>query len=1232
MKKLLFVPVAIFFIVASFLISNTRAAVAPTFVSKWGSGGDVAGELNSPRAITVDSDGNVYVADAGDLSIKKFDKDGVFLTKWGSYRYTYAPGTFGGLCGLEADSFNNIYVADCSDARQHVQKFSSNGEFLAVIGGTRGTGEGQFFGGGQNDVAVDSKDNVYVLDAAGQTGYYGVHVFSSNGTFIKRWGPFGSAPLRETYQDNELRSPFGIAIDSQDSVYITDGNREVKKFTKDGVFITKWGIDANGWNLFSNPSGIDVDDDNNAYVVDYSSNDIQVFNSNGVFLFKWGSLGSGDGQFNIPYDTAVYGDYVYVVDAVNHRIQKFARTSSCTEDTFSCGSWGECSVSGSQVRICKKTYDCSIGNSTSPATSQSCTYIPPTCTSWVYSSWSACSESGQQTRTVLSSSPSGCTGGSPVTTQSCTYTPPVPPTPAPTSNNLALNKPATASNVYRGYGVDVTIPSKANDGDITAYSYWNAGAYPPQWWEVDLLGSYTVERIELVVGQDPSNIITTHEVWVTYGNGTTSNVHTFSGLTSDYGVLSFVFNPALSGVTKVKIKTTSSQSWVAWREVRLFGSSVTSSVCTASDWSCDGWGACSANSTKTRVCNKNTNCEGGVPPPTTSQSCVYTPPVPACTDSDWSCVDWGICSPNNTQKRNCSKISNCQGGIQSPETTQSCTYTPPTCTSWRYSTWSTCSIDGQQERSVKSALPANCTDGNPRINQSCVPMCREDKWRCGNWGPCFPDGQQTRVCVRDYDCPLIEGEKPETEKSCVYTPPTCATWRYSAWSACSLDGQQSRTVISASPAGCDGGNPKLSQTCTPPCLEDKWQCDDWSSCSPQGVQGRSCRKVFDCASVETAVPATSQYCQSSYQQPAPLPDDDIDQDFIIRSTVKLACYLKDGRTLSGVGSGTIIDPNGIILTNNHVVKGTIGCLVGFQDSLDDTEPDYREIADISKISTDPNLDIALLKIRKKNNDSRFSWINITKGNNYKFKNKERLYIYGYPVYLKEEEMKGISSKDLENILLYSNMSPTDGIYSGNYANIFIKTSAKIERGNSGGGAYTQSGTFIGIPTAAMSGDLESLGLILTSQKINQWLNNSKIAVSNLGATISPVLAKVDMKNTRIVYLNVSDAKVLIYSDKTKKQLLPNRPEVVRMLVQPTFQITSINNKGIVGYYVYFGSNLSTDPVKSGRFATKNEFVPNKITKDGTYYFIFKAKNKDGVISDSFITEYVYKAPKVIKKK
>ena len=45
-----------------------------------------------------------------------------------------------------------------------------------------------------------------------------------------------------------------------------------------------------------------------------------------------------------------------------------------------------------------------------------------TCTSFTYTAWSECQPNNTQTRTVTSSSPSGCTGGTPVLEQSCSYT------------------------------------------------------------------------------------------------------------------------------------------------------------------------------------------------------------------------------------------------------------------------------------------------------------------------------------------------------------------------------------------------------------------------------------------------------------------------------------------------------------------------------------------------------------------------------------------------------------------------------------------------------------------------------------------------------------------------------------------------------------------------------------------------------------------------------------------
>jgi hypothetical protein len=98
--------------------------------------------------------------------------------------------------------------------------------------------------------------------------------------------------------------------------------------------------------------------------------------------------------------------------------------STCTAFTYA--AWGACRADGTQVRtvLASSPVGCTGG---APVTTQPCTYVPPspsTCTSFTYSAWGACQADGTQARTVLSSSPTGCTGGAPATTQACTYVPP----------------------------------------------------------------------------------------------------------------------------------------------------------------------------------------------------------------------------------------------------------------------------------------------------------------------------------------------------------------------------------------------------------------------------------------------------------------------------------------------------------------------------------------------------------------------------------------------------------------------------------------------------------------------------------------------------------------------------------------------------------------------------------------------------------------------------------------
>ena len=96
---------------------------------------------------------------------------------------------------------------------------------------------------------------------------------------------------------------------------------------------------------------------------------------------------------------------------------------ACTSFTYS--AWGACQSNSAQSRTMTSSSPagCTGG---SPVLSQSCAYVAliNPCTSFTYSAWGACQSNSTQSRTMTSSLPAGCTGGSPVLSQSCTYSVP----------------------------------------------------------------------------------------------------------------------------------------------------------------------------------------------------------------------------------------------------------------------------------------------------------------------------------------------------------------------------------------------------------------------------------------------------------------------------------------------------------------------------------------------------------------------------------------------------------------------------------------------------------------------------------------------------------------------------------------------------------------------------------------------------------------------------------------
>ena len=132
---------------------------------------------------------------------------------------------------------------------------------------------------------------------------------------------------------------------------------------------------------------------------------------------------------------------------------------------------------------------------------------------------------------------------------------------SPSRANVALLGSASASN---GQG---SAPLAIDDDPGSS---WSSRGDAVQWFDLRLDRFYLIDRIELVVAQAPAGQ-TSHQIWVGEASGALTRVREYiDALTVDDQTLSMPVDPLLA-VDRVLILTTKSPSWVAWREVRVFG-------------------------------------------------------------------------------------------------------------------------------------------------------------------------------------------------------------------------------------------------------------------------------------------------------------------------------------------------------------------------------------------------------------------------------------------------------------------------------------------------------------------------------------------------------------------------------------------------------------------------------------------------------------------------------------
>ena len=319
--------------------------IVTTFAGNGGTtfanGTGTSATFNDPYGVAVDTAGNVYVADVANHRIRRITPEGVVTTFAGSGTAAFANGTgasatFNGPAGITVDSVGNVYIADTYN--HSIRRITPAGVVTTLAGSgtaafTDGTGAGASFISPAG-VSVDTAGNVYVAD----TGNRCIRRITPAGVVTTLAGdPNIQSFANGTGTNAQFNGVQGVGVDLAGNVYVADQNNNlIRRITPAGVVTTFAGqltpgsADGTGTNAtFNAPYGIAVDSTGHVYVGDQSNNRIRKITPLGIVTTLVGTTQSffdgigTNASFNTPRGIAVdsFG-ILYVADQLNNRIRK----------------------------------------------------------------------------------------------------------------------------------------------------------------------------------------------------------------------------------------------------------------------------------------------------------------------------------------------------------------------------------------------------------------------------------------------------------------------------------------------------------------------------------------------------------------------------------------------------------------------------------------------------------------------------------------------------------------------------------------------------------------------------------------------------------------------------------------------------------------------------------------------------------------------------------------------
>ena len=274
--------------------------------------------------IAITGSGELLVTDYSNGWVWRFSSEGDFIERIGSPGY--GNGQFNLPWGITVDSEDNIFIADAPDSGGRIQKLDSAGNFVASLN-VGGSAPGQL--NSPLGICMDFLGNLFVADS----GNHRIQKFNNQLQFLDEWGSNGT-------DDGQFDLPAAVAVAPDGKIYVADlGNHRIQEFAGDGTFLRWYGrdqLDGTGWKnagsglngregqkpgQFDEPAGIFVAIDGSLFVSDTENGRIQKIDRQTGTAVVIGEQGRGDGQFTEPVSLLMHASNLYIADSNNSRIQ-----------------------------------------------------------------------------------------------------------------------------------------------------------------------------------------------------------------------------------------------------------------------------------------------------------------------------------------------------------------------------------------------------------------------------------------------------------------------------------------------------------------------------------------------------------------------------------------------------------------------------------------------------------------------------------------------------------------------------------------------------------------------------------------------------------------------------------------------------------------------------------------------------------------------------------------------